>query len=136
MKKIENKHVERYFDPTNNLIYTKWFPSSGQMSGEDYKNILSESVDMIEKCRAVGLLTDALDMRFAITPELQNWTVNNVLPRIVAAGLLKQAVILPELLIPQLAVEQVFEEIEAADTGYISRFFCNIEEAKKWLGVK
>jgi len=77
------------------------------------------------------LLSDTRNFTFTISPELQNWMIDNFFKLIIKAGVKKYAILVSSDLFSQVSIEQTVDENK--DNSVITRYFDSEDEAKKWL---
>ena len=82
---------------------------------------------MISK-RSNKLISDTLQMK-ATTQEDQRWIDEDWRPRARAAGLRRNAVLLPKSVVAQLSLTAITKDIDFFEFGY----FSNLDEAHRWL---
>jgi hypothetical protein len=86
-----------------------------------------------EKIRPESLLSDAREMAFIITPDLQEWIAKTISPRFAGAGIRKIAFILPKDIFAQLGLEQMIEESTTQKSTIDVRYFDDLEKAIYWV---
>jgi len=133
MEIYKSKFVLRTYDVINRTITSTWLSSTEKMTIDEFKAEMLTLVDVIIKHKATYLLSIMKDLRFPIVPDLQNWISHTIVPKFIEAKLLKQAIIIPDELIAQLSMEQTIDEVEHEKHEHQSKFFSDIEEAKKWF---
>ena len=76
-------------------------------------------------------MVDFLEYSFSISPELQQFTNENLLKPAYEAGIRKVAFIIAHNLFAQMSVEQIMKQ----DTGkmFEIRYFDDFKKAKDWL---
>lgn len=131
MKVYESNYWIIYFEDDNKLIRTVWNENSAKLTKDLYQKEMSEYAAQVEKNKPSRLMVDSQKFFFPITPDLQEWTNNQIFPRVLAAGLRKVAIILTPDIISQMSLEQTMEE----DTGlqFQTKYFDSEEESRKWL---
>ena len=67
-----------------------------------------------------------------IDPEDQEWVNTDWLPRAIEAGYRKVAIIVPEDIFSQIAVDDIMEKARE-EAPVEDHYFTNLEEAKAWL---
>jgi len=135
MEVFSNSFVKVEIDFTNFFIFAKWLPKTESMSDVEYKQTFSSIADIIEKNNIKVWLGDTLEFKTPIVPTLQDWTANELNPRLVKAGLKKMAMIVPEEFIAQISVEQSVDEMNSRniENQFEIKYFEKIEDAKIWL---
>ncbi len=118
------------------LIELVWLPASADMDDTGYYENLTAVIDLLREHRPKLWLGDTRQLNFTIGPELQDWNANVLNPEILAVGLEKMALVLPEELIANLSVQQSVEEMEVKNTKggqFTTRYFDNRQDALAWV---
>ncbi len=131
MKLIENKFYKIELEAEKNLLVVTWNSLSEDMSKDDFKEQQTKQTDFTIDKMITFVCIDARNFYFTITPDLQEWTNNEQIPRAIKAGLKKIATITPSDLFSEVSVEQTMEE-ETAKT-IESNYFDNKASALEWL---
>lgn len=111
------------------ILKSVWQKNSQEMSDDDFKTEIEQWCQSVEKYKPKGCIANTLQFRFTISPDVQNWYNENITPRKFKAGLQKIAFIVPEELLSELSIEQIFDEQEAITFKYVA----SEEEALNWL---
>ncbi|WP_027001750.1 STAS/SEC14 domain-containing protein [Hugenholtzia roseola] len=120
------------FDPETKLIEVIWSPESADLDEESYKNDLLAYRKAALENRPTYVLGDMREMRYVVSPELQDWVNEEILPAVFGMGTIERvAFVVSADLIAQLATEQIMEESTGAN--FNSRYFETREEAIAWL---
>ena len=101
------------------------------MTTEENKFEMEQYTKMVEKYKPTKALIDTLQFGFIIAPKVQEWTNENLFPRILALGVKRVAILLPEEIVLQLALEQVMTE--SLGIEFETKYFSNEAEARSWL---
>jgi hypothetical protein len=135
MEILKNLFVEITIDKTTNILIAKWLPETEKMSTSEFKSTFLEIAAIIFKNNIRLWLGDTTDFRMPIIPELQKWTADELNPRLVNAGLMKMAILIPQEFIGQISVEQSVEEMDARNlrNQFLVKYFDNIKDANAWL---
>jgi len=102
---------------------------NGFVSEKDYKEGLNKMIDFYVEKKVNKWIANLTKME-AISPELQDWANNDWFPRALAAGVKFMAVVVPEDVFNQFAVENIMTKV--ADT-LTTHYFSNVDEAKNWI---
>jgi hypothetical protein len=109
-----------------NSIELDWKDTTGEMVDEDFKRALARLADHIRDQSATGVLVDVRTFAFRMTPELDHWRVEEIIPAYNAGGLKRFAYVLP----PGIPYRP-------GDGGASARFstdyFDDPERARAWL---
>lgn len=115
-----------YYDEDKKCISDVWDGSFG--TSENFKAVLNYVAQQIEERKALKWLADLRNMEGSFNSSSE-WIQKEIMPRVLQAGLLLEAVVLPK---------NIFSKLSAKDTIIkINKFelqqFEDIEKAKKWL---
>jgi len=109
-----------------------WLPETKNINDDEYKQEFLNYLEKMLAYKAKKVIPDTKEFFFTVTVELQEWTSHTIFPSLVERGLAKAvAFVMPEELITQLSIEQAMEEGDGVK--FITRYFDNKEEAKKWI---
>lgn len=111
------------------ILKNIWQENSQEMEDDDFKAEIEQWCQLVEKHKPKGCMVNSLQFRFTISPDLQDWYNENITPHKFKAGLQKMAFIVPEELLSELSIEQIFDEQEAITFKYVA----SEEEALNWL---
>ena len=103
------------------------------ISSEEYRDFLERALLLLGEKGAHKLLVDATKMaeRFGIGDML--WTETDWWPRCLKVGLTAFAMAVPKALDLHLSVDKFAEKFDPESSGYIRKFFTDINEAREWL---
>jgi hypothetical protein len=76
-------------------IELEWKASTAEMSAGDFQRALQHLAEHIDRQRASGTLIDVRNFDFAMTPELDVWRQEQIIPAYNAGGLKRFAYLLP-----------------------------------------
>ena len=109
-------------------IYIKWeFMIYEQL----FRDGMNKLIDMMKKHKTGRVLSNVVELG-ALTENDQKWSVNDWLPRALAAGYSAIAVVISEELFGKMAVEDVLND--AAEKSPIQiQYFDNEDIAAEWL---
>jgi hypothetical protein len=82
-------------DEATSSIELGWKPSTADMSAADFRRALEHLAKHIDAQRASGTLVDVRSFKFAMTPELDAWRREQIIPAYNAGGLKRFAYLLP-----------------------------------------
>ena len=133
MEIYKSKYIIRRFDANRNIMYSTWLSNTEGMRTDEFKAEMLNLPAHIGQYGAKFLLSNLQNLRFPIDPTLQLWIAETISPKFAEMGLRKQAMVLPEEFISQIALQQTIEEVEHADHEHQSRFFSSEADAEKWL---
>lgn len=128
----QDKFVSTSYDSANSLLLEVWTTESEHMTEEEFKQYLYVWRNTMQSNNIKYVLTDTLNYRMTLTPELQDWIVENIsVPTAKDFAFQKQAFIMPVEFIANLSIEQFTEESNTSATR--TRYFSDMTAARKWL---
>ena len=133
MKIFEDAYHEQYFDEVQSLYVFTWkeedLPSS--FDDKDYQEMMLRYADFLEKYHPKKLIVDSRSQTYVISPEMQQWTDNNIFVRVLKAGLRRVAIIVSKEFIAELSLEQVME----TESGMVfkTNYFTDKADALAWM---
>ncbi|TAG93701.1 MAG: hypothetical protein EAZ07_10575 [Cytophagales bacterium] len=129
---FENLYVSISLDAENSILADTWLTNSSSMSEEIFKDIMYVWRDIMQKNQIKYAFTDTLRFDFPLTPEIQDWVVENISGQLFKNfSFHKHAFIMPAEFIAGLGIEQLTDENnkKSAENAY----FSDIASARKWL---
>ncbi|HEX3009186.1 MAG TPA: hypothetical protein VHO90_16400 [Bacteroidales bacterium] len=108
------------------IIFHGWtgFRSTDQMKGV----LEGHFMDIYKKYKCKGALVESTKMSGSFN-DANDWLANVFMPKLIAQGLTKVAVVLPHNIFAQMAVDEWDKKIG----GFTSRNFGSLNEALAWL---
>lgn len=127
---FEDDFITMMVEEENNLFVEKFKTQTSEWTAEQWKETRLMLIEVFLAQRANKILSFCEDLRFPLTPDLQQWLAESVSSQI--GHLVKKiAISLPSDMLIQLGVEQLMDE---KDTGHLStRYFDNESDARAWL---
>lgn len=114
----------------NNLRCMKIGWSGEYMSGEDYRAILMQLLDVLETKGGSRILIDMRNMP-VMSPEDQAWVQSEWMPQSIKAGLKYSAVVMPKRALSRLTLRHLAKDAEGIKRE--RAYFETPEEASAWL---
>ncbi|TAF32746.1 MAG: hypothetical protein EAZ57_07395 [Cytophagales bacterium] len=109
-----------------------WIFGACAMSEEAFKQIMYVWRDLMQENQVKYSLTDTLHFNFPLTPEIQNWIVENITePLFKNFSFRKHAFVTPIEFVSSLGIEQLTDENNSK--GINEAYFSDIDSARKWL---
>ena len=131
MIEIKGKFFNKYFYEDKSLYVFEATYEVDDITEEQYKKEILESVELIKKYRPKYFLYDASRPKYQVVhPELQKWLYENSM-KITAQIVEKEAVIVNEDILVQHSIKQTLDEDKVGKTA--RKMFLSKEEAMKWL---
>lgn len=128
----ESAHVIIDWEPEQSMISYIYTPAADNtMSAEDFKYNMTVYGDCCERHQPARLFIDLRNLRFIITPDLQEWTAQEIAPR--TTSLKRMAILVSNDIFAQVSLEQLMDEEGIADRYSAPRYFESEAEAKQWL---
>ncbi len=107
---------------------------------EDVKNAQIEILNWAKKHQTSFLLINVRELRYSVSPALQDWVNQIIIPQLFDCGVTKIAYIMPTEFFEKLSIEQLGEDVqEKVETERIEfgvDFFDNEQEAITWFSSK
>ena len=129
----EDSFVVVLYDKAQDLIEYCYKPNKGMLD-DVYIKSMTKYGEATELYKPSKLLVNTVNSLYTIPPELQEWTAKEIAPKTVC---LKQlAFLLPKDIFSQVALEQMLDEKGISDVYSGIRYFEDLGEAEKWLGVR
>lgn len=118
-------------DKENSILFYQWSEKSEDLSQDEFLREAQLIHDEILRHKVDHVLADDRDFLYAIIPEIQVLMAEQLLESLNKFGLKKFAHVSSRAIIPQLSVEQLFEENQ--NSGYVDKYFDDIDKAKEWI---
>ncbi len=130
----KGKYTEIFVDLDRSLIFDTWTEASKDMEDAEFIQFTDIWTDIVIKFKIQYALTDTLNLRFTLTPDVQE-IASQKIKKAVESGLKKQAMIAPQTedLFTKVALDQTVEEIQISTGFLVTQIFPSPEEAEKWL---
>jgi len=108
-----------------------WALKTEDISDDGFRSEIIKFRDCIEQYKPKYLIGNVNELRFGISPDFQNWIVENLFAKIVEWGVKKYAVLVSTDILTQLSVEQTIEEEKTG--AFATRYFDNRQTAVEWI---
>jgi|GEM_PF-1374385 len=136
---FENNYIKILYDSTRHFLKDIWSQNSNyeNLMEEDFKKILLINKKIAIKKQIKYALTDARKLEFPVTPELQEWAVNEVsLPLKRNFNIKKHTFVMPEEFITSVGIECLIDDFNKSGLAAETMCFDNVKDAEKWLFKK
>jgi hypothetical protein len=110
--------------PSHAVILRVW----GFVEGETLRASCNEALQLLSKMGSKRLITDSLEIK-PLTQADQRWVDEDWRPRAQAAGLRRNAILVPKSAVAQLTMNAVVRRFDEVQFGY----FSELAEAREWL---
>jgi hypothetical protein len=125
---------EVYVDSDARIMEAHWLEQAS-LQGKQFMDYLENWCHLIETHSPTGFLVDSRRGHVIMTPDIQTWHDQTIVPRYINAGVEKIAFILPKDIFEATSLEQTFGE-EEAKSKLETQFFEDLDEARAWLYSK
>ena len=126
----KDEYVQMTYDQENNMLIDVWTTQSENLSEEGFKGLLINWLGVMKKHQIKNALTDSLNFRVTLSPDLQNWIMENIAKEAHKFGYQKQALIMPDEFFANLSIELFADEQNSLIT---TQYFSDMTSARKWL---
>jgi len=127
----DSKYQLIQYDTETRIIGNVWKLETEKSTADEFKAEIAKFGEFIAKKKPVGILGNTLNLRFPITPDVQNWIVSDFYSVIIKTGTRKFAVLVSTDLLTGLSVEQTVEENKEEEL--MMKYFDDSEKAKLWI---
>lgn len=120
-----------YVDTETKVMEAEWFKQE-DLNNSEFMAYLQKWAEFVEHYQPVAFLVDSRQGHKVITPDLQEWHDQTIVPSYIRGGVRKIAFILPQDIFAVVSLEQTFSEENALNelrTGY----FEDSQKAREWL---
>lgn len=124
---MEKPYVTIHWDDTVKCVHLEW---RGFVQGDEFRNVMNESLKFIEQKKAQRWLADLRQLRVTSVSD-QDWMVKEWLPRCIKSGIKKTAIIVPQFALGKMAVDRVQKQSKPMEME--TAYFDNLEEAQRWF---
>jgi hypothetical protein len=129
--KFENQFCKIDFSREKNCLYHFWKPTTKTAGWAEIKNAFLKYVDSISQSKPKSVVVDERDMGHVFSPEEQKWVDNEMMPKIISAGMKKIAIIKSKDAFVELATELMMGEENASRLQL--KFIQTLDEAEAWI---
>lgn len=105
-----SKFALHQYDEAYKTIFTDWFKETEEMSASDFQLEMEEWLNAFKQYKPMYLYDNCVDFSYAIKPDEQIWMAQLLNAAWIDLGLKKYAHMVPEEMISELSVEQLFDE--------------------------
>ena len=134
-KLYETDYIECYYHDEYAMNEYRWLESTENMSQAEFRQEAERQAQSMFETNPLRVLSDNLNFRFPIGPELQEWILRDINPQWIEAGVKKLATIVPEEIFSHISIQQTVDEVR--EQGVIDqfemRYFDNHGDAQEWL---
>lgn len=132
MLHFDRPHAKIRWNEAFQCVETEWL---GFVFGEEYREVLNVVLELHQKKRSSRNLAD---MRRAavIVEEDSQWLLDVWIPRAVALGVVRSAVVVPASVVGQMQLDQIAKKggrKRSEELGLKNMYFKDPDEARRWL---
>lgn len=128
------RYGEFHFDKQHRRTLFKWLPTTKQMTNKEFQEMIMRLAVFCEKHRPVTMFVDAVQNQHIVPAHILSWHDSEIVPRYVAAGMLKIAFLMPEQVLVNTSTQEIFAEDKAANQLQV-RFFADENLLLQWLNT-
>ncbi|HAS44020.1 MAG TPA: hypothetical protein DCS93_26315 [Microscillaceae bacterium] len=132
---LKNDFVTVSYNSSRALLSLDWNLNTTFLRPLKFQEILQKVVKRVEKLEVKLLLINTTNFDFVIEPRMQTWLSAEFNQRLAKAGLKKMAIVLPEAVFVQVAIEQAVQEIKLQPEipSFEVLQVDNLAKAEHWL---
>jgi hypothetical protein len=112
------------------LVEIRWYDTTAAMQWVDFQAFLARFADVVEQCRAPGVLVEATAFRMDMSLMRDDWRDEHIIPRYNAAGVRKFAFHMPAGM-PAIGAPPAKE----GPAEFATAYFGTRTEAMDWLAA-
>lgn len=131
---VKTKYTEKKYNPETKILTSEWLWSSAKMSNSEFKKELKALIQLATILGADSIISDTRKMVFVMTPDLQYWYSEKVVPILSKIGIQKKAFIIGEIHENNKSIEPILDEGRSVNQLSM-RFFTGNTEALTWLNT-
>lgn len=142
MEEIHNSTYQHLaYDQAKRAIYIIWKPATQGMDHASYKKELEDYVAFLKQYKPLIYMNDLREFYFTVTPDLQTWVSEKIQALYADPSMPKDilsAIVMSRDFFAHVSIEQTIEEssMTSSNANERLRYFDNVEEAEKWLGLR
>jgi len=114
-------------DEEHDVIELEWLETTTSMTEDDFREGLSRLANYAEEHPASNLLIDVRRFRYTPAPDNLEWRDREIIPRYNAAGVRRQAFLLPP------GAKEGFSKMPQGNAEFEYGFFESAAEAEAWV---
>jgi hypothetical protein len=129
--KLENQICKISYSGEKKCLYHIWKPATKSVGWGEIKNAFEKYVDSIMQTRPSSVIVDERDMGHVYSPEEQKWVDNEMMPKILSAGMTRIGIVKSKDAFVELATELMMDEKNASKLQL--KFVQTMEEAESFI---
>lgn len=116
-----------FFDPKSSAVVIHWI---GYSQSSEFREACNKSLELLILKNATYMIADNKEGR-VVTPEDQQWMLDEWFPKAYENGYRGSAVIMPTNMFRELAVKNIANNLEKGK--FIVQYVDNLEDAQQWI---
>ncbi|MCC5921409.1 MAG: hypothetical protein LAT68_05385 [Cyclobacteriaceae bacterium] len=126
---LKNDYIEVFFKPDLNAVNCTWVSSP---TSEEFRIGMNAIIEGFIKHNTGLHISDTSELG-ATPPEDQEWVNTRWLPRAVASGHRKAALVVSPDILTKMSVEDIVTEVKMAESSIEIQYFPSMNKARRWL---
>ncbi len=127
MTYFDESYLAIRWDEASRCVVMKWKKFT---HSHEFRTGLEKGLELAKQKAASRWLADVRNIG-ALPQDDQDWSNRDWFPRVLAAGIKRNALIVPTSTLHQIAMEAIRSKVEGVDLE--TAYFDDIEKAKQWL---
>lgn len=127
MTYFDEPYLAIQWDATTRCVVMKWKKFAGS---HEFRTGLEKGLELVKQKAASRWLADVRNIS-ALPKDDQDWSNGDWFPRVMNAGIKRNALIVPTSTLRQIAMEAIMSKVEGIDLE--TAYFDDVEKAKAWL---
>jgi hypothetical protein len=142
MEEIYDSIYQRLtYDSVKRVIYITWKSATQSIDEETYKKEFEAYIACLRQYKPLIYMNDLREFYFTVTPDLQMWVSKKIQMLYAEPSMPSDtfsAIVMSKDFFAHVSIEQTVEESIGTgdDANERLRYFDNVEEAEKWLGLR
>lgn len=131
MTVYESDYAKVLYKPDENIVEQYWLPATEDMDDDEYQRIQLATLKAFVDNEVELLFVDTQNMAYPIEPEMQQWSKEEIMDKLLQTKFRKVAYIVSQDFLSQVSIEQTVNE----DTSnrMVAQYFDNAKDAREWL---
>jgi hypothetical protein len=126
---LDNPYVLLGWDDELRAVVFKWKKFA---TSEAYREAMNLTITLLEQNSGNLIMCDSTHQG-VISLEDQRWTTEEWNPHAIRAGLKKTAILMPEKVVTQMAIDKMKKQVEMRHNADEAAYFYDEAQARAWL---